>query len=82
MMAPLSFAQHTSYNIHLLLLLFFLSDPGRPGPIYVSGCLKLTKWLSYVVWNFTDVTLADEDTNSILTDKVNRTIQGNVAMQL
>ena len=32
--------------------------------------------------NLTDVTLADEDTNSILTDKVNRTIQGNVAMQL
>jgi len=24
----------------------------------------------------------DEDTNSILTDKVNRTIQGNVAMQV
>ena len=32
--------------------------------------------------NLTDVTQADEDTNSILTDKVNRTIQGNVAMQL
>ena len=30
--------------------------------------------------DLTDVTLADEDTNSILTDKVNRTIQGNVAM--
>ena len=33
-------------------------------------------------WNLTDVTLADEDTNSILTDKGNMTIQGNVAMQL
>ena len=33
--------------------------------------------------NLTDVTLADEDTNSILTDdKNNRTIQGNVAMQI
>ena len=32
-------------------------------------------------WNFTDVTPADEDTNSIQTDKVNRTIQGNMAMQ-
>ena len=32
--------------------------------------------------NLTDMTLADEDTNSILTDKVNRTIQGNVAMQV
>ena len=31
--------------------------------------------------DLTDVTLADEDTNSILTDNVNRAIQGNVAMQ-
>ena len=30
--------------------------------------------------NLTDVTLADEDTNSILTDNANRAIQGNVAM--
>ena len=28
------------------------------------------------------VTLIDEDTKSILTDKFNRTIQGNVAMQV
>ena len=33
-------------------------------------------------WYLTDVTLADEDTNSILTDKVNRTIQCNVSMQV
>ena len=32
--------------------------------------------------NLTDVTLADEDTNSILTDDANRAIQGNVAMQV
>ena len=32
--------------------------------------------------NLTDVTLADEDTNSILTDNANRAIQGNVAMQV
>ena len=32
--------------------------------------------------NLTDVTLADEDTNSVLTDKVNGTIQCNVAMQV
>ena len=30
----------------------------------------------------TDVTLADEDTNSIPTDNVNRAIQGNVAMHV
>ena len=29
-----------------------------------------------------DVTLADEDTNSILTDNANREIRGNVAMQV
>ena len=32
--------------------------------------------------DLTDVTLADEDTNSILTDYVNRSIQGNEAMQV
>ena len=32
--------------------------------------------------NLTDVTLADEDTNSILTDNANRAIQGNVALQV
>ena len=32
--------------------------------------------------DLTDVTLADEDTNSILTDNVNRAIEGNVAMQV
>ena len=30
----------------------------------------------------TDVTLADEDTNSILADNDNRAIQGNVAMRV
>ena len=32
--------------------------------------------------DLTDVTLADEDTNSILTDNVNRAIQGDEAMQV
>ena len=44
--------------------------------------LSLTHKL-YLVADITDVTLADEDTNSILTDKTdnaNREIQGNVAM--
>jgi len=35
------------------------------------------------VWfNLTDVTLADENTNSILTDNANMAIQGNVAMHV
>ena len=32
--------------------------------------------------NLTDVTLADEDTISILTDNANKAIQGNMAMQI
>ena len=32
--------------------------------------------------NLTDVTLADGDTKSILTDNANRAIQGNVAMHV
>ena len=32
--------------------------------------------------DLTDVTLADEDTNSILTDNADRAIQRNVAMQV
>ena len=32
--------------------------------------------------DFTELTLAEEDTNSILTDNANRAIQGNVEMQL
>ena len=32
--------------------------------------------------DLTDVTLADEDTNLILTDNANRAIQGIVAMQV
>ena len=32
--------------------------------------------------DFADVTLADENTNSIQTDSANRAIQGNVTMQV
>ena len=32
--------------------------------------------------DLTDVTLADEDTNSKLTDNANRAFQGNVAMRV
>ena len=38
--------------------------------------------VSKVFADLTDVTLADEDTNLILTDNVNRAIQGNEAMQV
>ena len=48
------------------------------GPIYGSESLKLT----IPFWNLTYVTLANEDTNSILTDNANRAIHGNMAMQV
>ena len=35
-----------------------------------------------VCGDLTDVTLADEDTNSILADNAKRAIQGNEAMQV
>ena len=37
--------------------------------------------LRHLCADLTDVTLADEDTNSILTDNAKRAIQGNKAMQ-
>ena len=43
-----------------------------------SVCTKLTDLCA----DLTDVTLADEDTNSILTDNAKRAIQGNEAMQV
>ena len=46
----------------------------------VSVTHSLTHSLTFV--NLTDLTLADEDTNSILTDNTNIVIQGNVAMQV
>ena len=45
----------------------FLSDPGVPGPIYGFESLSLR----HLCANLTDVTLADEDSNSILTDNAN-----------
>ena len=40
-------------------------------------------WVSHLrLWNFTDVTPADEDTNWILTNNDKKAFQGNVAMWL
>ena len=43
------------------------------GPVYGSRCLYVTQRLFE---NFTDVTLADVDTNSILANDANRAIWG------
>ena len=42
---------------------------------------SLSKKVREVWFNLTDVTQADEDTNSILTDNANRAFQRNMAMQ-
>ena len=60
----------------------FLSDPGVPGvrSMGLSLCHSLTD--SQTFTDLIDVTLADEDINSIPADDVDRAIQGNVAMQV
>ena len=56
----------------------FLSDPGVPG-VRSMGPVSLSM---RGFADLTDVTLADGDTKSILTDNANRAIQGNVAMHV
>ena len=50
--------------------------PGIPGVRSMCPSLSNSTFVK-LHW-----TLADEDTNSILTDNANRAIQGNVAMQI
>ena len=71
--------QNTNNVVRLYTGCFFIGPRYTWGPIYGSECLKLTEGGCA---DLTDVTLADEDTNSILTDNANRVIQGNVAMQI
>ena len=67
------------FSITLICNLFI--GPRCPwGPIYGSEPMSLTD--SQTFTDFIDVTLADEDINSIPADDVDRAIQGNVAMQV
>ena len=75
MLSMVEWVQSTMTKQHLKTT--FLLEPGIPGPIYGSGCHKLTMRRFS---DLTDVTLIDEDTNSIPTNNTNRTIQDNVAM--
>ena len=52
-----------------------LSDPGKPGVRSLGPDVRPRH-----CWDFTDVTLPDEDTTK-LTDYAKRAIQGNEAMQ-
>ena len=78
----------------MIKILPFLSDPGVPGvrsmglvigprcpwgPIYGSGPMSVSTRLFA---DLTDVTLADEDSNSIPTDDIHKAILGNVAIQV
>ena len=59
----------------------FLSDPGVPGVRSMGP--DVSKSVSPRLFaDLTDVTLADEDSNSIPTDDVNRAFLRNVAMQV
>ena len=58
----------------------FLSDPGIPGVRSMGPSVSNSLTIPFA--ELPVVTLADEDTNSILTDDTNRAIQGNVTMQV
>ena len=60
----------------------FLSDPGEPGVRSLGPDVRPSAVTEPPCADLTDVSLADEDNNSILTDNANRAIQGNVAMQV
>ena len=51
----------------------FLSDPGKPGVRSMGPDVGLSETKT-PLWNLTNVTLADKDTNSILSDNANRAI--------
>ena len=55
----------------------FYNDIYLGFDLWVKASIRLWKTFR----DITDMTLADEDTNSILADNDNKAIQGNVAMQ-
>ena len=59
----------------------FLSDPGVPGVRSMGPDLS-NSLTPRLFADLTDVTLADEDSNSTPADDVNRAILGNVAMHV
>ena len=50
--------------------------------VSLGSDLRVRLSVRHLCEDLTDVTLADEDTHSILTDNANRAIQDNVAMQV
>ena len=60
-------------------MVIFIGQMCNQGLIYGFQCLSVSE---SCFADFHDVTLAYEDTNSILTDDANKTFQGNVAMKV
>ena len=71
---------HFIFHLIIFRSISSLSDPGKPGVLSLGPDVRPSV-RHRGFWNFTELTLADEDTNSILTDNASRAIQGNVAMQ-
>ena len=68
-----------SEQFHTLAM--FLSDPGVPGVRSMGPDVRPSLHTRGFA-DLTDVTLADEDSNSTPADDVNRAILGNVAMHV
>ena len=62
-----------------LYLLYLSSDPGKLGVLSIDLDVYIS---SPCCVDFIDVTLDDEDTNSLSTDEAIKTIPGNEAMQV
>ena len=63
------------------VMCFFWSDPGVPGVRSMGPDVRRSLTPRGFA-DLTDVTLADEKSNSTPADDVNRAIRGNVAMQV
>ena len=67
-------------NVSSTSLVFYRTQVNLGSDLWVRMSVR-HKLTETPCADLTDVTLADEDTNSILTDNANRANQGNVAMQ-
>ena len=68
-------------NLHISHKLVIIIGPRYTwGPIYGSKCLSVSNWVTLV--DLTDVSLVDEDTNSIQADDTNRAIPDNLEIQV
>ena len=80
---PYGMRQSVFGHTHILFYFHFYRTQVSWGSIYVSQslsvCLSVSKRHCA---NLTDVTLADQATNSIQADNANMAIQGNVAMNV